>query len=302
MSAEECCLSAHAELPFGGSSILRRSAYSSSRKTRAWGVRRHPSGRNLRRGRFRPTNTPGLRACGYKTAPGRSNWPNRDPIGEAGGLNSYGFCHNDSLNIVDPRGLTPIGVRARRIRQYLNNGDIELATDEAHLLYINLAWGGQFSCGFASEMMQQWLDKKGPKTLDASRVKSLVKDDNVSKMFGAKACGATTVGNGTLNNFCHQVTPVVNSCNYYAVGTFTLCFTGKYCRKGNKIILDGKWDMSDTYDWHAGLGVTVKGVWIPDDWALLVEAAGKAQSYPVSGSWTGKQTMPCSGGGTGGGR
>jgi hypothetical protein len=118
MSAEECCLSAHAELRFGGSSILHRGASSSSRKTRARGVRRHPSGRSSRRRRFRSINTPGLRACGYKTAPGRSNWPNRDPINELGFIllttgqyvgrtdpNLYSFVGNNPINHIDLLGL-----------------------------------------------------------------------------------------------------------------------------------------------------------------------------------------------------
>jgi hypothetical protein len=109
MSAEQSCLSARAELRFGGSSILHRGASSSSRKTRARGVRRHSSGRKLRRGRFRSINTPGLRACGYKTAPGRSNWPNRDPIAEKGGRNLYGFVDNRPLTRIDWLGLCTPG-------------------------------------------------------------------------------------------------------------------------------------------------------------------------------------------------
>jgi RHS repeat-associated protein len=33
-------------------------------------------------------------------------WINRDPIEEEGGVNMYGFCHNDSMNELDPLGLT----------------------------------------------------------------------------------------------------------------------------------------------------------------------------------------------------
>ena len=53
-------------------------------KTRVRGSRRRPSGRLLQPGRFRSINTPGLRACAYKTASGRRKWPNRDPWGEFG--------------------------------------------------------------------------------------------------------------------------------------------------------------------------------------------------------------------------
>ena len=34
-----------------------------------------------------------------------TNWPNRDPIGESGGLNLYGFVGNDGLNKLDLLGL-----------------------------------------------------------------------------------------------------------------------------------------------------------------------------------------------------
>jgi hypothetical protein len=104
MSANQNCLSAHAELRFGDSSVLHRSSTTPARKTCARGFRRHSSGRNLRRGRFRSINTPGLRACRYKTAPGRSNWPNRDPIGEEGGRNLYVFAYNTPVSAFDPDG------------------------------------------------------------------------------------------------------------------------------------------------------------------------------------------------------
>lgn len=53
-------------------------------KTRVGVFRRRPSGRLSSRGRSRSIITPGSRACAYKTASGRGNWPNRDPQDELG--------------------------------------------------------------------------------------------------------------------------------------------------------------------------------------------------------------------------
>jgi hypothetical protein len=64
--------------------------------------------------------TPGSRVCAYKTASGRGEWPNRDPIGEpgfetvrkemtmllAGGPNRYLFSNNDPNDGLDDMGLS----------------------------------------------------------------------------------------------------------------------------------------------------------------------------------------------------
>ena len=48
----------------------------------------------------------GLYYYGYRFySPALMRWLNRDPIGEDGGLNLYGFCGNAALSSVDPRGL-----------------------------------------------------------------------------------------------------------------------------------------------------------------------------------------------------
>jgi hypothetical protein len=41
----------------------------------------------------------------YETASGRPFWPNRDPLGEGGGLNLYGMLENDLVNQWDLLGL-----------------------------------------------------------------------------------------------------------------------------------------------------------------------------------------------------
>jgi hypothetical protein len=54
--------------------------------------------------------TPGSRACVYENASGQPNWPSRDPIGEAGGVNVYSFTRNSPNNFSDPLGLAGVAI------------------------------------------------------------------------------------------------------------------------------------------------------------------------------------------------
>jgi hypothetical protein len=100
-------------------------------KTRVQDFCRGASGRfSLRRRRSRAIAT-GCGVCGYKTASGRSKWPNRDPLGEPGfeglqtgsgvqwvptlptgeilqGPNSYSFVDNQPTINIDALGLIDI--------------------------------------------------------------------------------------------------------------------------------------------------------------------------------------------------
>ncbi len=75
-------------------------------KTRVRGSRRRSSGRFSRRGHGRSMFTPGLRGCAYKTASGRYEWPNRDPIQERGKINLYEYVGNNPESRIDSLGLT----------------------------------------------------------------------------------------------------------------------------------------------------------------------------------------------------
>ncbi len=102
-------------LPFGRSSGEGRSAAcswvalvpgrtTSPLKTHVWGSRACASGRSSRRARPSLPTATGCRRYAYKTALGRSSWPNRDPIGEQGGANLYAFVENRSTSRIDPLG------------------------------------------------------------------------------------------------------------------------------------------------------------------------------------------------------
>jgi hypothetical protein len=47
----------------------------------------------------------GCGGCGYESASGQARWLNRDPSGETGGINLYGFNGSSPVNSVDPYGL-----------------------------------------------------------------------------------------------------------------------------------------------------------------------------------------------------
>jgi RHS repeat-associated protein len=76
------------------------------------GVIRSPLSR-VQRARPRPKSqqSRGLRPCvayyGYRYYdPKSGRWPSRDPIGEEGGVNLYGFIGNDGVNAWDVLGLS----------------------------------------------------------------------------------------------------------------------------------------------------------------------------------------------------
>ncbi len=237
------------------------------------------------------TTASGMCFYGFRFySPQLGRWLSRDPTEEAGGLNLYGFVKNNPANRIDPLGLSPLDVRVKRIEDYLAIGATGMAADESYLLYLNLSMGGGLASPFAAEMMDHWLGNTGTKkTLPPSRVESLVKDPEVSKQFYAFIKGVTPVANG---KHCTTVTPKINTGNYYALGTFTLCVSCCPQKSASSVTLDGLWEVEDKYDWHAGLYVTVLGTVIKDDYALLVEGIGKAKSYDVDGSWKGKHTVP----------
>lgn len=113
-SAHSCFFPLAVESP---SVALDRRAFTSMwatspRKTRVGGSRCRASGRLSRRARRRPINTPGSRACAYKTASGRHEWLNRDPLGDDGSM-VYAIAKIEPR--IEPRSAGELGAMAEAV-------------------------------------------------------------------------------------------------------------------------------------------------------------------------------------------
>jgi len=76
-------------------------------KTRLRGFSSSRSERLVRRNPSIPPRATGYRAHPYNIARGLPDWQSRDPIGENGGINLYGYVGNEPINWYDPLGLNP---------------------------------------------------------------------------------------------------------------------------------------------------------------------------------------------------
>jgi hypothetical protein len=143
-------------------------------------------------------------------------------------------------------------------------------------------------------MMQNWLNAGGAKTLSPGRVKQLVREKSVVAQVATDVCAKYPAeGDYEGITITLSTTPTLNTDEYYAVGTFHLTFKGCCTRKAKTVRLKGKWTVADTYNWNKGESVTVCGVRIPDDYALLVEQCHGAAPYEVDGTWDGSVKATC---------
>jgi len=74
-------------------------------KTRIWGFCRPPATRAPVFGAQTTKPRQVAKAAATKSASGPSQWPNRDPIGENGGVNLFAMVENNPISFIDPLGL-----------------------------------------------------------------------------------------------------------------------------------------------------------------------------------------------------
>jgi hypothetical protein len=74
-------------------------------ENRVRGVSEYPSGQNVETLPLSQQTATGCVSCPAETVSGRALWLSKDPIGEKGGMNLYGYCEDDPINASDSTGL-----------------------------------------------------------------------------------------------------------------------------------------------------------------------------------------------------
>ena len=179
-----------------------------------------------------------------------------------------------------------------------------MAAWEARKLYYQIASFGELNvfCPLASEFMNRWLAMKGgTRKLTSGECASLLREKEVVKRWIPQLRGLSD-GQRLKDYAFRGLTASKGSNYYYALGWFTVFFTGCVSRKGNVVTLEGTFRIVDRYDWQdcGDKYVTLLKDRIYDKWAKLVEDHGKAKAFDVEGTWKGKIRLAPSGGSGGG--
>jgi hypothetical protein len=240
---------------------------------------------------------------------GANRFLQRDPHPYLETMNLHQYVRGNPLNRVDPFGLDSKNLQHRVdiIENALDSEQFEVAADNAESLYNLLSsdiavWGafaqGSGDVQLAADLMRHWLEGSGSTVIIKSPTwDQILKEEQVSVGIFEHFDKRLKAGRGpSFTNEKLSATPTVNTPAFYALGTFDMSFSGKCVRRsGMNIELNGKWEFKDRYDWHPGLIVTVNGVVIRDDYALLVEQQSNARPFDVRGDWSGTLVVSKSG-------
>ena len=142
-------------------------------------------------------NNAGIYYYGYRFYdPNLLRWPNRDPMGEFGGLNLYGYVYNDPLGMLDPYGLALFGL-------YDSYGD-----------YFNDVWntfegeakgaGANLSFGLYSPCYLNSLQKQGGYVGQGLAMAGETLAGGAGLLNGAGRAGLGQLGKQGLSDFAKQ--------------------------------------------------------------------------------------------------
>jgi len=238
-------------------------------------------------------------------------WLTEDPLEYLDSVNLYLYALSNPVVHTDPDGLRGrirgwiIGLGCRRFRRlHAAAGTPGLSGSERirriRRLYRFLGrWGRFGGSPHAARIMRHWLSGAAS---DISIPKSLIL--SVSEGVDAHAKLRDKVKDevwcsvGITPTFSEYVDTPTGTDLYYATGYFHLKAYGKYseswwcssCERKLKIYFS----MRDPYDWHTGLGVSICGVRVPDDWARDLGIADGLSTFDVYAKWKEKAgCVPC---------
>jgi len=194
--------------------------------------------------------TPGSRACAYRTASGRARWPNRDPIGEEGGINLYGFVGNSAVNFFDALGLE---IQEIVVMTYIEWPTVTFGG-------ITFEGDGHGSGGGSFRTIHQVvIETCGPK----KGLISQYKDTGITRLISpiipglpttGKATGATLKATVTTGANTVTVSMEGNENNPLAIGSpgITYHLTIVFDTKTGKANVSGSNDGFPSYDFYGG--------------------------------------------------
>lgn len=175
----------------------------------------------------------------------------------------------------------------KRILAELKAGNESVATDLAYGMYSDMMIGGFLSGKpFSSKMLKQWLYAKGDYTMTEGEASAYVTDKNVVKMFFDDVEKNKIGMNMEVVSHRVNVWPEKQSDLFFAMNAGFIDFTGCIVWENDRpVSAGGVFNIDDDYNWNKGEYVTIHGVKILDDWAILVEKYKGAKGFEIDGSY-----------------
>jgi RHS repeat-associated protein len=170
----------------------------------------------------------GLYYYGYRYYdPSTGRWPNRDPIGEAGGANLYGFLDNSPPNAFDPLGLTSVHLS---LVQAIARGDV--AAVEA-ILAGSEGFLSQASIAAARAFLK--------KVAECTAIHAAYKALNCKGCDGCKTKGEAAANAACLTlEVAGRAAYLKKKCDYVLAGSIARPGGSKKAEAGHKIELANK--------------------------------------------------------------
>jgi uncharacterized protein RhaS with RHS repeats len=233
----------------------------------------------------------------YDPRPGR--FLSRDPIGEAGGLNIYGFVGNNAISRFDPLGLKDYKVGADDPTITPDKGagtwdskPWELSTwslEQFVAANIGVVWIGMPD---ATAHLNHYFGNSGSDY--TIRLQKMIDDVGSAKRVYNGEIGLAQAFVESLPDGKHKITSGSPSGGYnrkdenwnwfYAVGGYSAWGKGNATVCKDEYSLEFEYKFYDRYNWDGGKQVTILGVTVTDQFMGEFHRQGLAKEFDMRGS------------------